>query len=169
MKKLLLLFLVIVSCSNDDSIDQRNFDFLNNEWTYTHGTFNGNNKSGVVDPFFDDIDLVVQYAIPEDNFFKYLFTYSNGAGGSLQIDTRPETHEPNEFHAGNFIDEGVKRFNSFTTYYDRVEMLIDSEQNEILINKDGFELYEFVVSGNSMTWTKELDVYTVTYYFIRTQ
>ena len=48
-------------------------------------------------------------------------------------------------------------------------MLIDSEQNEILINKDGFELYEFVVSGNSMTWTKELDVYTVTYYFIRTQ
>jgi hypothetical protein len=161
MKKLLLLLLVIiVSCSSEDSIDQRNFDFLISDWEYIGGTFSGNNKTGIVDPFFNG--TLLEFNISSKNFYRFISTYPNLSRGSISV-----LIEDNEFKAGQFIDEGIKRSNVFTAYYDGIENLIDSNSNEILLNKRGAEEYEVIYLNNTMSWTKELEEYTIIYNFVK--
>ena len=157
-KILLILCIAVMSCSSDNDNSPQGLN-LSGTWELVNGTFNGNNVSGVTDPFFNGTTFTSE---DFDGDYLLKFTFPNAArGNAWVIDNDNGTHKSRPIN-----DTGIKTSNSITTNYSGKEMLVSSNNDNIIIDIASDEIFEIEVNSNTMTWTRQSNGYTITYNFV---
>jgi hypothetical protein len=155
---LFILAITLMSCSKDDDKQIQSLN-ISGTWELSNGTFNGNGTAGVTDPFFNGTTFETE---DFDGSIRLMFLFPNGAGGNAWL-----INESGVYKSRPINDTGIKTSNHITTNYSGQEMLLSSDDVEIVIDISNDEIFDITIDNNTMSWTRQSEGYEITYNFIR--
>lgn len=161
----MIALVLLTSCSKGEvKAEATPYDFMIGKWTYTDGEFTGNGKTGIVDPFFNNMVMPFKaYPMSGGTIYHSDFKYPNGAQGIFSV-----LVSQNDLAMTSLADKGIKSSDATTTNLEDIELLVDSDGNtiEVIPDNNGYTM-DLSHTENTMDITKIMAGYTIIYHFVK--